>query len=114
GRLGFFAQMIDHGFAFNGPHWGFQDSPVQGLYFRTSVYDEVRSLDSFQPWLDMIANFPTEVIDSAWKEIPRSWLDNDEDALEQLLEALLKRRSRVAALIQSIQRERSTAFPNWR
>ena len=73
-RIGFFAQMIDHGFAFNGPHWGFQDSPLQGLYFRTSVYDEVRSLDSFEPWLEMVANFPASVIDSAWKEIPREWL----------------------------------------
>src|SRR5581483_4804174 len=44
-RIGFFAQMIDHGFAFNGAHWDFPDSPIQGLYFRTSVYDEVRSLD---------------------------------------------------------------------
>src|ERR1039457_2154171 len=36
-RIGFFAQMIDHGFAFSGPHWQFQDSPIQGLYFKTSV-----------------------------------------------------------------------------
>jgi hypothetical protein len=113
-RIGFFAQMIDHGFAFSGLAWQFQDSPIQGLYFRTSVYDEVRSLDSFQPWLDMVSNFPVEVIDSAWKEIPRSWLDGDEEALEQLLETLLKRRSRVPALIQEVQRGRTSAFQNWR
>jgi hypothetical protein len=114
GRLGFFAQMIDHGFAFNGSGWQFQDSPIQGLYFRTSVYDEVRSLDSFQPWLDMVANFPMEVIDSAWKEIPRTWIEGDEDALERLLETLLKRRSRVVDLIQEVHRERSNAFRSWR
>jgi hypothetical protein len=114
GRVGFFAQMIDHGFAFNGAHWQFHDSPIQGLYFRTSVYDEVRSLDSFQPWLSMIENFPAEIIDSAWKEIPRNWLDGDEDALEHLLETLMKRRSRVADLIQDVQRKRTTAFANWR
>lgn len=113
-RLGFFAQMIDHGFAFNGLGWQFQDSPIQGLYFRTSVYDEVRSLDSFQPWLDMVENFPVEVIDSAWKEIPSSWLQGDEDALERLLEDLLKRRSRVATLLRDVQRGRSSAFRNWR
>lgn len=112
-RIGFLAQMIDHGFAFNGPRWEFQDSPLQGLYFRASVYDEVRSLDSFQPWLEMVANFPVEVIDSAWKEIPRSWLEGDEGALEQLLEALLKRRKRVADLIRDVQRGRSSAFRNW-
>jgi hypothetical protein len=113
-RVGFFAQMIDHGFAFNGPHWEFQDSSVQGLYFRTVVYDEVRSLDSFQPWLGMVENFPVEVIDSAWKEIPRDWLQDDEAALETLLEALLKRRSRVPALIEEVRRKRASAFVNWR
>jgi hypothetical protein len=113
-RVGFFAQMIDHGFAFNGPHWEFQDSPIQGLYFRTSVYDEVHSLDSFQPWVAMVENFPVEVVDSAWKEIPRDWLQEDEAPLEDLLERLLKRRSRIAALIHEIQRHRATAFANWR
>jgi HipA-like kinase len=112
-RIGFFAQMIDHGFAFNGPRWEFQDSPMQGLYFRTTVYDEVRSLDSFQPWLDMVENFPAEVIDAAWKEIPREWLAEDEAALEALLEKLLKRRSRVATLISDIRSKRGSAFINW-
>ncbi len=114
-RIGFFAQMIDHGFAFNGPHWRFNDSPLQGLYFRTAVYDEVASLDSFQPWLDMVGNFPVQVIDSAWKEIPREWLqDDDEEELEKLLESLLKRRSRVPELIHEIRRKRTSAFANWR
>jgi hypothetical protein len=114
-RIGFFAQMIDHGFAFNGPHWRFSDSPLQGLYFRTGVYDEVTSLESFQPWLDMVGSFPLEVIDAAWKEIPHDWLqDDDEDELEKMLETLLKRRSRVPELIQEIRRKRSGAFANWR
>jgi hypothetical protein len=113
-RVGFFAQMIDHGFAFNGPLWRFSDSPLQGLYFRPSVYNEVRSLDSFQPWLDMVSNFPVEVIDSAWKEIPSEWLRDDADELEALLEALLKRRPLVQRLLEDIRRERPSAFPNWR
>lgn len=113
-RVGFFAQMIDHGYAFNGPHWQFQDSELQGLYFRTSVYDAVESLESFQPWLDMVENFPIEMIDAAWKEIPREWLDNDEGELEQMLDRLLKRRSKVAQLLSDIKRKRAAAFPNWR
>jgi hypothetical protein len=113
-RVGFFAHMIDHGFAFNGASWEFQDSPIQGLYFRTSVYDEVRSLDSFQPWLSIVENFPVEVIDAAWKQIPSVWLDGDEDQLERLLENLLKRRTQVGTLISEVQRKRATAFANWR
>lgn len=113
-HIGFFAQMIDHGFAFNGPHWEFNDSPIQGLYFRPSVYDDVRSLDSFEPWLSMAANLPTEVVDSAWKEIPRDWLEGDEEALESLLETLLRRRTRVSQLIAELRRAKPNLFPNWR
>jgi len=113
-RVGFCAQMIDHGFAFNGPHWAFQDSPGQGLYFRTSIYDEVRSLDSFEPWLEMVANFPESVIDSAWKEIPREWLEDDEEPLEKLLETLLERRAQVRRLIGEARDRRANAFRNWR
>ncbi len=113
-RIGFFAQMIDHGYAFSGPHWQFQDSPIQGLYFRTSVYDAVESLDSFQPWLSMVENFPLEVVDAAWKEIPRDWLEGDADDLEQMLELLLKRRSRVAQMISDLRQKRTSAFANWR
>lgn len=112
-KVGFFAQMIDHGFAFNGSNWQFQDSPIQGLYFRTSVYDEIRSLDSFQPWLDMVQNFPVEVVDAAWKEIPGAWLQGDEPELEALLEKLMKRRTRVETLLREVQQKRSKAFPNW-
>ena len=113
-RVGFFAQMIDHGFAFNGAMWQFNDNPLQGLYFRTTVYDEVRSMDSFQPWLSMIENFPLEVMDAAWKEIPGNWMDSDEDALLTLLEALVERRRRVAPLLDDMRRKRTTAFANWR
>jgi hypothetical protein len=113
-RTGFFAHMIDHGFAFNGSNWQFQDSPIQGLYFRTSVYESVVSLDSFQPWLAMVENFPAEVIDAAWKEIPSAWLEGDEDELERLLETLLQRRARVPTLLSEVRMKRANAFPNWR
>jgi hypothetical protein len=113
-RTGFFAQMIDHGFAFNGPHWGYPDAPVHGVYFRTSVYNEVHSLDSFQPWLDMVKHFPVEVIDQAWKEIPPAWLNGDEAELERLLEQLLKRRARVEQLIFETRQNRPAMFPNWK
>ena len=106
--------MIDHGYAFNGPQWQFQDSPLQGLYFRTSVYQEVQSIESFQPWLDMVESFPVDVIDAAWKEIPREWLADDDTELERLLELLLRRRSRVPQLIAELKQKRAPAFQNWR
>jgi hypothetical protein len=112
-RTGFFAQMIDHGFAFNGPHWDFPDSPMQGIYFRANVYDEVESLDSFQPWLDLVTYFPLEVIDEAWKGIPPAWTSGEEQDVERLLERLFKRRSRVEQLILDVKENRPSIFPNW-
>jgi hypothetical protein len=113
-RLGFVALMIDHGFAFNGPHWDFPDSPIQGLYARKLVYDGVTSLDDFQPWLDRVVHFPEEVMDQAYKQIPPEWLDGEERPLEQLLSKLLRRRKRVHDLIDDCRKSRLNPFPNWK
>ena len=113
-RPAFVAQMIDHGFAFNGPHWDFADSPLQGLYPRRLVYDHVRSLDDFQPWLDLVMHFPEEVVDRALKSLPLEWLENgEEDDLEQLLMRLLARRSRLPELLEASRGNRTSPFVNW-
>ncbi len=91
-KLGFVALMIDHGFAFNGPHWDFPDSAVTGLYPRRVVYGSVRALDDFQPWIDRIANFPTEVFDRILRQIPPEWTLDDGPRLEHLFDLLLRRR----------------------
>ncbi|HYL36245.1 MAG TPA: HipA family kinase [Bryobacteraceae bacterium] len=113
-RLGFVASMMDHGFIFDGPHWTFSDSPLQGLYFRPAVYRKVRSWDDFQPWLDRVTHFPEEVVDQAHKQIPSEWLEGDESVLESLLEKLMARRKRVPDLIRDSQRGRINPFPDWK
>ncbi len=112
-RLGFVAHMMDHGYVFDGPHWTFTDSPLQGLYFRPSVYRNVRSLDDFQPWLDRVVHFPEEAVDQALKQIPPEWLNGDAASLETLLEKLMSRRKRVPDLIRDCQRGRINPFPDW-
>ena len=52
------------------------------------MYEGVRSLHDFEPWLGQVVNFPEEVIDRAWRTVPPDWVENEEDALEQLLERL--------------------------
>ena len=59
------------------------------------VYEGVRSLDDFEPWLEQVMHFPEEVIDQAWKSIPPAWIEGEEDALTQLLERLFQRRARL-------------------
>ena len=82
--------MIDHGYVFNTPYGDFPESPVQGLYARPLVYESARSLDDFQRRRPNDI-FPEEVIDRAWKRIPADWAAGEEDALELLLEELLRR-----------------------
>lgn len=114
GRPGFVARMIDNGFAFNGPNWDFPESPLQGLYARRLVYDSVRSLADFRPWLDLVEHFPEEVLDRAWKSVPPEWLEGEEDALEEMLERLLARTRRVPELIETCRETRANPFPNWK
>jgi hypothetical protein len=113
-HLGFVAEMMDNGYVFEGPHWRFVESAIQGLYFRPLVYREVRGLDDFEPWLDRIRHFPEEVVDQAVKRIPPAWLEGDEEELERLLEQLLRRRARVPELIENCRNGRVDPFPNWR
>ncbi len=112
--LGFVAYMMDHGYVFDGPHWTFSDSPLQGLYFRPSVYQKVASWDDFQPWLDRLIHFPEEVVDQAQKQIPPEWLEGDESSLERLLMRLMERRKRVPDLIRDSQHGRINPFPAWK
>jgi hypothetical protein len=113
-RAGFVAHMMDHGYVFDGPHWIFPDSPLQGLYFRPSVYQNVRSFDDFEPWLDRVVHFPEEVVDAAQKQIPPDWLAEDGPALDAMLAKLMSRRKRVPDLIRESTRGRVNPFPEWK
>lgn len=111
---GFVASMMDHGYVFDGPHWKFPDSPLQGLYFRPNVYQNVRGWQDFEPWLDRVVYFPEEIVDAAQKQIPPEWMAEDAAALEPLLERLMARRRRVPDLIRDSTRGRVNPFPEWK
>jgi len=113
GKDGFVALMMDHGFVFGGPNWTLEESPLSGLYCRQLVYENIRGLDSFQPWLDMVRNFPPEILDRAYRQVPEWWLNGDRELLEQLLERLYRRRTRIDALIEDSRGRRMNPFPNW-
>ncbi|MEN6536733.1 MAG: HipA family kinase [Bryobacteraceae bacterium] len=112
-QLGFIACMIDQGFVFNGPNWEFVDAPLQGLAPRPVVYEQVRSIDDFQPWLEQVVHLPEEVVDEAVRTIPPQWFDGDESQIEALLEKLMRRRARVPDLILDCRRAKRDLFPNW-
>jgi hypothetical protein len=112
-KLGFVALMIDHGFAFNGPHWDLPDSALTGLYPRRLVYQNVRSIDDFEPWIDRIVNFPPEVLDKSIRQIPPEWTGNDSDDLDRLLESLMRRRKRIPDLLSQCRNVPDNPFPRW-
>jgi hypothetical protein len=113
-QKGFVAQMVDHGYAFDGPHWDFPDSPIQGMYFRALVYQGVRSLDDFEPWLSRARHCPDAVFDEILRTTPPAWVEGEEQEWEQLLEKLFRRRKRIEDLLLSTIRARPQCFPGWR
>jgi hypothetical protein len=98
------AVMIDQGFCFNSGDWSFPDAPLRGRYARTCVYDSIRGIDDFEPWLSKLE---TQIDEHAiWQcaaEVPPEWYGSDTDGLARLLETLNRRRSRVRELLWSIQ-----------
>ncbi len=107
-------QMIDHGFCFNAGEWSFPDAPLRGLYARHRVYGGVCGLESFEPWTSRIEKLDASALEEAASEIPPDWYGGDQDALERLLEQLLRRRSLVRDLIVSAWKSSAQPFPNWK
>jgi hypothetical protein len=115
GRSGFTAWMIDQGFCFNAGEWNFPDAPLRGLYARHRVYESVRGIESFEPWLARVEEKMTEsLVEEIYSEIPPEWYDFDPDALEKMLELLLRRRKLVRELIIAAWKSSAQPFPNWR
>lgn len=109
----FVAQMIDNGQAFDGGNWRFNDSPLQGPY-TGRVYQQVRSLEDFEPWLTAVSDFPEAVFREALEHLPRSWLSgNTEAAFGILVGQLMRRREHVRDLIHACRAQPTNPFPNW-
>ena len=109
------ARMIDQGFCFNAGEWNFPDAPLRGLYLRHCVYESVRGIESFEPWLERVEKRMSEaMLEEAASEIPPEWYNFDIDALERLLDHLLRRRKLVRQLILAAGKSSREPFPNWK
>ena len=111
---GYQMQMIDNGFCFNAGEWNFPDAPLRGLYARHRVYDGVRGIESFEPWLTRIEKLAPSVLEEAASAIPPDWYDGDQGAVEKLMEDLFRRRTLVRDLIVSSWKSSAQPFPNWK
>jgi len=109
------AQMIDQGFCFNACAWDFPDAPLRGLYAQHRVYESVRGIESFEPWLTRLeSNMTKALLEDVAGQIPPEWYDFQAEALDKLLEHLLRRRKLVRELIISAHNSSAHPFPNWR
>jgi hypothetical protein len=107
------ATFIDQGFCFNADDWTFPDSPLRGVYARNSVYARVTGWGSFEPWLSRVEKLDASKLWAIAEAVPPEWYGGDLAEIERLVEALLKRRSRVRELITSFRESNREPFPNW-
>jgi HipA-like kinase len=107
------ATLIDHGFCFNDGEWNFPDSPVRSLYPRRLVYESVRGMQSFEPFLSRIENIEVSELEECLREVPREWCGDDPQQLSRLAEQLYERRRRVRQLIIDAKQSSLRPFPNW-
>ena len=107
-------EMIDQGFCFGGIEWNFPDAPLRNLYARKVVYEPVRDINDFEPWLTKLETEINEqiIIDIA-KDIPPEWYESDSASLQRLLERLDLRRNTVRELLWSTWKSSRHFFPNW-
>jgi len=108
------AWMIDQGFCFNAGEWNFPDAPRRSLYLIPKVYEQVRGIEFFEPWLDALeSEIGAQVLLDIAKTIPPEWYEFDSAALQRLLERLDLRKLRVRELIFSARKSSPQIFPNW-
>jgi hypothetical protein len=108
------ARMIDNGSCFNAGEWNFPDAPLRGLSARRRVYETVRGMDSFEDWIARVEQIAESALEDVYGQGPPEWYDGDADALEKMLEQLLRPWRLVRELIVSAGKSSARPFPNWK
>jgi hypothetical protein len=104
--------LIDQGFCFNDGEWNFPDSPIRAVYPRRLVYESVRGLQSFEPFLSRIENLEAQQLERCAREIPPQWCGEDSQ-LPQLAERLHERRRCLRQALIDAKNCSLQPFPNW-
>ncbi len=107
------ATFIDQGYCFNAGAWDFPDSALRGVYARNCVYRDVAGWEQFEPWLSRIENFDPALVRDIAGDIPPSWTGDDWQALEDLVETIIARRSKVRELVAAFRDSSRQPFPAW-
>ena len=106
------AWLIDQGFCFNDGEWNFPDSPIRSVYPRRLVYESVRGLRSFEPFLSRIENLDADQLERCARQIPSEWCGEDGQPL-RLAARLYERRRRLRQALIDAKNSSLQPFPNW-
>ena len=109
----YWATFIDQGFCFNAGEWTFPDSPLRGIYPRNLVYAKVTGWESFEPWLSRVEEMKAGTLWEIAEAVPPEWYGGDTAVIEQLMEQMLRRRSKVRDLIAEFRDSDRVPFPMW-
>lgn len=107
------AALVDHGFCFNDGEWNFPDSPIRNLYPHRLVYEAVRGLHSFEPFLSRIERMKAWEIEACVRGIPNEWCGENPGERERLGERLYERRRWLRQAIIDAKNSSFRPFPNW-
>jgi hypothetical protein len=107
------AVFIDFGYCFHAGEWRFEDAPLRGVYYRNDVYREITGWGSFEPWLTRLETMPAETVWAAANDVPPEWYGGDVGEMEDMVEKLLVRRSRIRELIEAFGNSDRRPFPKW-
>jgi len=108
------AALIDHGFCFNDGDWSFPDSPIRSLYPRRIVYESIKGLHSFEPFLSRVENLDAAELENCVRDIPAEWCGEHPEQLTRLVERLYERRRRVRQALVDAKNSSLAPFPNWK
>lgn len=107
------AVMIDQGYCFGGDKWILHDGPLQGIAHFPRIYEWVRGIEDFEPWLTRLEGEITfEMLRHAAETVPPEWYLYYEDALNELIWRLNERRAKVRGLLRETLRKAPNRFPN--
>jgi hypothetical protein len=107
------AEFVGRGGCFGGPRSGFRDDPRNGIYCQKTVYSHVMGWDSLDPFLSNLILASPDDLYRATQDLPFGWSNEHSGDLNELVESLLQRRSRIRQLIAQTRDEVPDLFPNW-
>ena len=78
------------------------------------VYESVRGLENFEPYLARIENLDGGQIKECARDIPGEWCAGGRAELQRLAERLAERKRRLRQAIIDAKNSDLRPFPNWR